>query len=205
MKKQWVFDVLVEDNEDVEGLLAYSMYKARKHELASNLRELGKQEHEIAKEIKSYHDSIVSTPSMQKDLKLRASSMLNEIAAQLEGGIRKVEVQPLENKLEKQKADFELKIKKMKEEHDSAIRKNTRKAQSALLANASRLSPLPIWSRFFQWLLNGFSGVFAAALMTALLYGLIYASAPEDEQSNAQSSFRNRIADFIAVDERDAE
>jgi hypothetical protein len=77
MTKKWVFEVLVRDDEDLEGLIAYGLYKVRKSELAKSLRIAGESEDVIIERIKNCHDEILASTYEQAKLKNVATALMN--------------------------------------------------------------------------------------------------------------------------------
>ncbi len=64
MTKQWVFIELVKDDNDLEGLISYAIYKHRKNELALAEKAKGKTESEIDSAVRSYHNAVLASQSM---------------------------------------------------------------------------------------------------------------------------------------------
>lgn len=77
-KKRWVFEALVRDEEDVQGLIAYALYKKSKHELATSLRQQGKSEEEIQKAVGDFHDNVLNS-DLLGTYKDRSSRFINSI------------------------------------------------------------------------------------------------------------------------------
>lgn len=66
MTKKWVFNILVKNDKDHEGLIAYALYKYDKYLKAKQVRAETNNEPEVDKAVKEFHDSVVSTVSFQK-------------------------------------------------------------------------------------------------------------------------------------------
>jgi len=63
--KRWVFDELVEDRStDIQGLVAYALYKANKADIAKTKREQGLSEEAIVAEVSTFHQNAVNSRSM---------------------------------------------------------------------------------------------------------------------------------------------
>ncbi|CBJ88883.1 hypothetical protein HZS38_12070 [Xenorhabdus nematophila] len=77
MSKKWVFEALVKDDKDAVGLIAYALYKYRKHILATNLRNQGENESIIKKEVSIFHKQTLQNNSPD-DYRDRATHYLNQ-------------------------------------------------------------------------------------------------------------------------------
>lgn len=58
-KRQWVYSRLVQGRDDMLGLIAYGLYKARKSELAESYRRNGLTEEVIVQKLREFHDQTV--------------------------------------------------------------------------------------------------------------------------------------------------
>lgn len=86
-KQQWVFEVLVKNDKDMLGLVAYALYKHRKHTLAKDMRSKGKSEPEIQKAVDDFHNHVLQsgmTADFQEQAKKFVSLSYNEIEKELE-------------------------------------------------------------------------------------------------------------------------
>jgi hypothetical protein len=100
LTKKWVFESLVKNERDPIGLIAYALYKHKKHALALSLREGGKDEVHIQQQIQTFHDQTLHNDSLG-DYREKANSFLNKIVEVVERDIS-CEFEKEKTKLEKQ-------------------------------------------------------------------------------------------------------
>lgn len=175
MTKKWVFESLVTDDRDAVGLIAYALYKNKKHTLASNLRSEGKAEDTIQQEVNTFHDQTLQNNSLV-DYREKATNYLSELIQNVQNDERvkyTQEKQKLEQKHQKEKKDLgkehEAKLKKQK----TAILKNMREYQGA-----NRTFP----EKTFHWLASGLPGIVSSFLITCLIIGASVLLVSEDRK-----------------------
>lgn len=86
-KQQWVFEVLVKNDKDMLGLIAYALYKHRKHTLAKELRSKNSSEPDIQKAVDDFHNHVLQsgmTAIFQEQAAKFISSAYNEIEKEFE-------------------------------------------------------------------------------------------------------------------------
>ncbi len=166
-RKSWVYECLVENDEDPVGLIAYAFYKKSKHELASSLRQEGKPEAEILEAVKNHHDTVLQSKQLLAGFTREAQIFLTEILNQVETKVKA----NLESEHSKKVAELEKKEKKALE---AAIRD--------LKAAAANFKSPGLMKQSINWVLNGFSGVIAALITTVIIGGILYYNAPESQR-----------------------
>lgn len=189
MAKQWVFEKLVTDpHKGVVGLIAYALYKARKHEVASSLRESGRSEEEIKEQVDSYHESVVNSPSTLSDFKSNASRLLDDVTAQLEQGI----AEHYQKQLERKDRDYTEAVERLKREYEKKLNREVKKGMHEFVKKIHAAPVRPKTIRALCWIWNGFSGVFAATLLAMMIGGIVYHSLPAEQKNEAIANSFNR-------------
>lgn len=153
LSKQWVFEALVKDDKDAVGLIAYALYKRKKHALATNLRTQGKDELTIQSEVNTFHDQTLQNNSLD-DYREKAKIYLDGLFVKIESHIAE---------------DFENTLKKLEKQHKAEIRKT----QDELLKKIKeyQISNKSLLDRAFHWLLSGIPGMVSSFVVTCLLLG----------------------------------
>lgn len=156
--RPWVFDKLVNNGTDLEGLLAYSLYKYQKSELASQLRASQMLEADIQLRIKTLHDNVAASPLQLQSFRDNAAILLNRIVTNSE--------QPWKDKFNQEvslrasKVDKE--VQKRLDKFSKSIISEAKKAGAPQAFNQKYLYP------FFLWLLSGVPSALATVLIGAL-------------------------------------
>lgn len=113
-QKKWVFNELVKDPDNLQELLSYVVYKKSKDEIARNARASGKDEDEIEKELKAYHDQCVHTLQLLEMFREKATRILDgyltDVSTQLKTSLT-AELSKLEEEKNKQIRELERKLK----------------------------------------------------------------------------------------------
>lgn len=178
MTKKWVFESLVTDDKDAIGLIAYALYKHKKHTLATSLRKEGKEEGYIQQQVQTFHDQTLQNNSLG-DYREKANSFLDEIFDELEE-IISADFKKEKAKLEKQ-CQNEIKNQKAK------ILKNMREYQTA---NKSPLEKLGLW------LLSGIPGIVSSFVLTCFILGASIFLVNEDKR---QEVFADLASKYLGV------
>lgn len=84
IEKQWVFKVLVKRSNDPHELIAYSLYKKEKDELADNLIENKFSSKQIASELRIFHDQVLRTESRLQGFRDKAVLLLKYLITDIE-------------------------------------------------------------------------------------------------------------------------
>ncbi|MEQ1961616.1 hypothetical protein ABLB69_00190 [Xenorhabdus khoisanae] len=164
MSKKWVFEVLVKDDKDAIGLIAYALYKYRKHILATNLRNQGKNENSIQKELTIFHDQTIQNNSID-DYREKAVDYLNQLIEQIES---------------KQKESFNKEKTKLEKKCQDVIKKE----KNNLLKNISEYQHVnKSWfKKLGYWLLSGIPSIVSSFLITCFLLGASMLILPENKR-----------------------
>lgn len=176
MDKKWVFKELVKDDRDFVGLLAYAMYKHKKHTLASTLRDKGNTESIIVQRIQDFHDNALDSNSL-KVYQEEAKTYLNSLIANIE--------QEHKVRFEKEKNRLETKLK------------NDLKTQKKeLIDNISKYKAQDTgWPyRVFVWILSGMPSAVAAIIITLVVYAGAMAMAGEDQKREVISEMIQKFS-----------
>lgn len=174
MVEKWVFEEIVEDDKDIIGLVAYALYKQRKHTLGVSLREQGKDEDLIREELKSFHNQALQSNSLD-DYRARGKIFLDEI------------VHSIEEEFSKERRLLEEQTKKRLSAEKSKILKD--------IENYQRANQL--WrEKILNWFLSGLSTTFSSLLITCLIVGVLVLSVSTDRR---QKILENIAADYFSV------
>lgn len=189
--KVWVFRRLTQSNSstapDVVGLIAYSLYKAKKDELAINLRKQGKSESEIDQKLDEYHELTASSDTEIQDLKAKAISVLEKAI--------EASYQSLERQLNK-KIDAEMKIYRRVEESLQKDHEVRRKKELKKLHDAIEYYTVPPWwVSFGKWFISGFPGVIATIIAGIIIYGGFVVFGPEKTRQDVQRQVLSWVLD----------
>lgn len=136
MKKKWVFEQLVQDDDDVIGLFAYALYKAEKSECASQRRMEGASEAEVSKAVADFHNSTVSTKKRLDSYRLQANAVFDRI---IDGSEQEVRAE-YEKRLTAQTAADTKRIEKLEKKLEKA-------SSEAVVDFTSKLMAAPSASR----------------------------------------------------------
>lgn len=185
MKQKWVFQALTQndkanaDDINIVGLMAYSLYKAKKSQLATSLHDDGITQRVITNRLKLYHDNLLMSESDLDDLRKQAKDIFSEavnkpydkLAAELNKQLE-IERQLLDNERTQFRKDRDLIIEGIRAEELNKIQ----------AAAASYKKPSAL-RRFWNWLAGGFAGIFATILTAIVIFGLMVITSPEDDKA----------------------
>lgn len=99
-----VFTALVMDKNDPMQLMAYSIYKADKNEIAESLVTAGKDEAEIETRLKNFHDLVLYSPGLLQNYHARAQNFGAALFDGIEDGVRVKARQDFIDQVQKQVA-----------------------------------------------------------------------------------------------------
>ena len=85
---KYVFTALVSDKNDPMQLMAYSIYKADKNEIAETLVVANKTPGEIEAGLQNFHDSVINSPSLLLNYHARAQNFGAALLSGLEEGVK---------------------------------------------------------------------------------------------------------------------
>ncbi len=178
MTKKWVFESLVTDDKDAIGLIAYALYKHKKHTLATSLRKEGKDEDHIQQQVQTFHDQTLQNNSLT-DYREKAKNFLDEIFDELEEIIS---------------ADFKKEKAKLEKQHQNAIKNQKAKILKSMreyqTANKSPLEKLGLW------LLSGVPGIVSSFVITCFILGASMFLVSEDRR---QEVFAELASKYLGI------
>ncbi|POG00127.1 hypothetical protein [Pseudomonas putida] len=189
MSQKWVFEALVKNDQDAIGLIAYALYKHKKHALAQSLRSNGRDESYIIEQVRIFHDQTLQNNSL-KDYRDKAESFLSEVYSQLENVItskheekEKQLKQAHEAREAQTKKECEAKIKKEKREFIKSVQEYEKTNKSTL-------------SVFWAWLISGIPGVVASFVLTAFFVGASVLLVSEEKRKEV---FASLAAEYLGI------
>ncbi|NRD74487.1 hypothetical protein HQQ94_14830 [Shewanella sp. VB17] len=172
MTKKWVFNALVQSNNDPIGLLAYALYKFRKDEIAKALGNKGKSGPEIAKRLENFHDDTLCSQTALDDFRSKAIRMANLIGETLS----KETIEEYQNKstiLEQDRKQLE----KEQNEFNKILSKEQTKLKNELLDKFKTVvNDTPKKSntrKCIDWIAGGFSGIVAQIIVLVFTFGVL--------------------------------
>ncbi|KAB7680420.1 hypothetical protein GBN23_06385 [Plesiomonas shigelloides] len=176
MTKQWVFIELVKDDNDLEGLISYAIYKHRKNELALAEKAKGKTESEIDSAVRSYHNAVLASQSMQKDFREKAVKIIDVAVSNAIKAIVDKQKSIHDSKIRQlEKKEQELSAREKKQEE--TLKKERQKVRNEELAKirqaAQNHSKENLVWRFLKWLGSGLSGIISTTLVVIFSLGLM--------------------------------
>lgn len=216
-EKKWVFDELVEEKNDttgaldITGLIAYSLYKKTKSEVANKYRKDGASEDFIKQKIYEFHQNVLSSELMLAQYRAQAGAIIYEMESTLEDEILKEyekqyrieveeevtraykeehegEIHTIKDNHEKKIIQLENKIATMEKNHETTIEFEKKKAVTEFIKKVKKNHTDGRGVRFIKWLLNGFSGLIAAVISTLVFGGFIYYKLPDEKKDEGISS-----------------
>lgn len=164
--KKWVFDTLVEHDKDAIGLIAYALYKYKKHTLAKTLRAEGSTEEHIQEQVRTFHDQTLQNSSLE-DYREKATNYLNELFKKVEDTER--------DKYSREKAQLEKQFKK-----------DILKERREFIKNVQEYERMhkPWHSVVGSFLLSGIPGIVSSFLIFCLIVGAAIFFVPEAERTS---------------------
>ncbi|PFG10017.1 MULTISPECIES: hypothetical protein [unclassified Marinobacter] len=178
MSKKWVFNSLVEDDKDAIGLVAYALYKHKKHTLATNLRSQGKEEGSIQQQVDTFHDQTLQNNSLD-DYREKATNYLNSLFLEIENEERE--------KFARERAKIEKQHQSSFKKEKAKILKNMREYQSSHKSWFEKLG---------NWLISGIPGIVSSFLVTSLILG---ASMLLVNESKRQEVFAELAVEYLGI------
>ncbi|MEH6671360.1 hypothetical protein [Halopseudomonas sp.] len=180
LNKKWVFATLVKNDRDTVGLIAYALYKHKKHTLATSLRDDGKDEAFIQQQVQTFHDQTLQNNSLD-DYREKATKFLADIFDQIE---KDVSVNH-----EKERVLLEKKYKKDLTNEQKRLFQNIKNYQYDHRSKMDRLG---------AWLLSGVPSVVSSFLIASLLIGASVLTVSEEQR---QAVLKSLWANYFGVDE----
>lgn len=196
-EKKWVFDELVEDRKtDIQGLVAYALYKANKADIAKTKRDIGCSEKDIEAEVRTFHQNAVSSRSMLDGYRERAGNLLQELSEAIEDEVRdeyEDKVASVEWRRSEERRRQTEELSRLKSQHQKEIEKQRKKAVTEFVTKVKQTPCEKALPRVVKWQWNGFSGVFAAMIFAIIIGGVIYQGMPADKKGAFISSVISEI------------
>ncbi|WP_417345732.1 hypothetical protein [Ferrimonas sp.] len=174
LKRSWVFQKLVANNTDYEGLIAYSLYKVSKTQFAESLRAQSKSDDEIDEHLRQMHEQVSQTPAQLASYRKDAQHVLQNLTDSIENDVRSALSPQLEKAQRELQAEKQAVEKRIKAAKKKAIDDFKRQLKLDPNLKPSRAA------RFGDWLLSGAAGVFVAALVSVAGYGIIYSTVSDE-------------------------
>lgn len=181
MSRKWVFESLVKDDKDAIGLIAYALYKHKKHILATSLRKAGHDEENIQQQVQIFHDQTLQNNSLD-DYREKANNFLDKIFKEIESDIKV--------NFEKEKTQIEKQHKKDLANEKRKLYQNIRNYQHAKRAWYEKLG---------AWLLSGIPGIVSSFLVTCLIIGASVLFISEDKR---HEMLRSLWAEYFGVQQQ---
>ena len=183
-----MFEALVKNDTDAIGLIAYALYKHKKHSLAQSLRDQGFSEQHIQDQVKIFHDQTLH--NSLSDYRVRAENYMNAICVQLEKDIttkfderEKQFKQSLDAREAQTKKDCDARIKKERRQFIKSVQEYEKTNKSML-------------SIFGAWLISGIPGILASFLITALVIGASVLLVSEEKRKEV---FASLVAEYVGI------
>jgi hypothetical protein len=182
-QEKWVYQCLVEKDEDPVGLVAYAFYKKSKHDLANRLRKEQLDELDIQCEVQSHHDSVLRSPQLLEGFRREARMFLGEIYSKIETDVSS-----------RLRHGHELKVVELEKKKNKAFVEAVRKLKISAEAfeHPSRLR------RSVRWLWNGFAGVLAAVITTFLIGGILFYTSTEQQKKEVKETAVKSILEQLS-------
>ncbi|AXC71742.1 hypothetical protein OD218_004573 [Salmonella enterica] len=196
--KKWVFRELIKDENDYQGLLAYTCYKIEKDKLAQDLREANKSDEELEKALEQFHNASV-TKGQLEEFKKKGLGVMTALTEVLDEGLiskHNGEIQTLKNQHQSALKQKDIAHTKILEQAVKVAKSETKKEilakmQAYPLVKTSKLTKIA------KWILNGFQSVVAVFILIFALHALAYWSSDDATKSGVVSSFWGRVQNMF--------
>lgn len=181
MKEKWVYEALVKTDGDGIGLIAYTIYKRKKQQLAASLRHGGKSEIEIAEALKVFHDQVIASNSLDtyRDL---SQQFWDKIFEEIEVEYSR----RLSEELEQIDKEFE---NKLSEEKKLIFRK----------IEEYQLESRTTWERFRSFIFSGVPSAVATFIVICLFLGVTLLTVPPDERYKLVEAFVKEYVEPVSL------
>lgn len=193
-ERKWVFQLLVRDSNDPIGLIAYSLYKYAKAELAANLKEDGVSDEKINSELKIFHDQTIATQSQLDNYRQRAEHLVLELGELSGKAMFRDSLDDLELKKSKLAAE-QATLNRDKANYQKDLQKEKTKQTKELIDQfRTAVKNTPKRSKkeaFAAWLHNGAYSLSSQIVIIAFIFGvaLILNGGNEQLQRKISDSF----------------
>ena len=179
LEKRWVFDSIVESDEDVVGLIGYALYKYKKHTLAKSLRAQNRGEEDIKREVQIFHDQFLHNNSVE-EYRNKATDYLDQLFSKVESEERE-------------------KYEKEKEKLEKQLKRDLRKGRNDFIKSVQEYEKMnkPWHARLVAFLISGVPGIVSSFLITSLVVGAALVLVPEEKRKEV---FTTLAAEYIGID-----
>jgi hypothetical protein len=184
--KKWVYESIINDDNDHTGFIAYAFYKKEKHELAVKLRGDGLQETEIQSQLNTFHAQSITTSRLQS-YREKADIYIDSI-------IQVIDTQAREN-YQSQLDKAEKRIAQLKREKKDAVAKAKTDGGLALAKKVLESPDIPKsrTKAFFGWCLSGMASI----VMTVVVAGTLYAFAAFNTDDATKDKLKLELANKL--------
>jgi hypothetical protein len=183
--KKWVFRLLVKDDKDIVGLLAYSLYKHRKNEIAEGHRSRGVPEAEISQKLSAFHDESTVGATAIDQFRERGNNILAEVVAQAEN---------------RRNAAHQAALDALKKDHAKELLKCRKEAMAEIAAAAATKVAKTHWAKkTLLWLVSGIPGAVSTVVLVVVIYGVMAILAGEEKRNAMAASGLNTLLGEKAV------
>lgn len=184
LDKKWVFKELVQDESDAEGLIAYSLYKLKKSQLAQSLRESGKSDSEVEKQLETFHNHELLSgelPGYRKRAVVFLGAVRDAAEQELRDEFDETE-QDLKDGFEIERNQIDKQNKKAIEGLYKQLRDLEKKHQNELKREKGKLlknienyqtANKSFISKCASWILSGMPSAVSTILITVLVLGAL--------------------------------
>lgn len=179
MEKRWVFETIVEDDQDVVGLIGYALYKYKKYELAQSLRKQGCPEDQIQDQVQTFHDHFLLNNSVN-DYRNKATNFLDNVYKKMEDGLK----QAFDEKKDKLEKQYNKDLGKARRDFIKSVQEYER---------FNKTWPEKIWS----FLISGIPGIVSSFIVTSLIIGAALLFVP---QATRNQVFVTLASQYMGVD-----
>lgn len=181
LTKRWVFNTIVEDDDDIQGLVAYSLYKRAKRKVANGLIRDGKSEEEVMDALALFHDQAISSGNLESYRNEAEKYLLNYFLNSKE----QVDSE-WESKLKGMRDSNEKKIQKIKKEHEKELDDQDKNLLSAIKIYRDRRSS---FSKLCEWVLSGVPSAVATFLVMFLFCGVLVVTSSDEAKGGILQGF----------------
>ncbi len=175
-ERKWVFQLLVQDSNDPIGLLAYSLYKYAKAELAAKLKEDGASDEKINAELKIFHDQTIATQSQLDNYRHRAEQLVLELGELSGQAMFRDSLDDLELKKSKLAAE-QATLNREKASYQKDLQKEKTKQTKELIDQfRTAVKNTPKRSKkeaIAAWLQNGLYSLSSQLVIIAFIFGVV--------------------------------
>lgn len=181
--KKWVFRELVANNGDMEGLIAYALYKFEKDQIASRMREDGVDDLDVDRRLREFHDQTLMSSDRLESYKEKATKKIYDSiqdavkAADQEYRIELEKMQVEHNEKMTILNNKEKRLDAQKKNIPAKIEEGIKKGitDCVIKAASTYVSPRKR-DRFWAWLKSGFAGYAAGSILVVIVLSIAAAA-----------------------------